>query len=106
MYRIALSKFRTSNHRLAIETGRWHKPQPIERNLRLCLTCEKLEDEYHLVAECIKYNELRNKYLPHHFINKPSMFEFCKLLSSGDTTSIKNFSVFIFKAMELHDNKM
>ena len=44
----ALCRFRTSNHRSAIETGRWHRP-PIPSNDRNCIICNKVGDEYHLI---------------------------------------------------------
>jgi hypothetical protein len=48
-------KFRTSNHKLPIECGRW---QNIERNRRLCKLCQKEEicDEFHYIMECPFFN--------------------------------------------------
>ena len=43
-WRISLTRFRTNNHKLAIETGRWNK-SPI--NERKCIFCLELEDEFH-----------------------------------------------------------
>ena len=44
-------KYRTSNHRLPIETGRWEN---ITRSERVCTLCDKnlIGDEYHYVFEC------------------------------------------------------
>ena len=52
--RRALTKLRTSNHNLAIETGRWTKT---ERQHRLCVQCNqhKVEDEMHFLFECPAY---------------------------------------------------
>ena len=36
-HRIALGRLRSSNHRLAIESGRWHKPHPSPVNERKCM---------------------------------------------------------------------
>ena len=47
-----LSCFRTSNHLLPIEMGRW---SGISREDRLCQTCETLGDEYHAVFECQEF---------------------------------------------------
>ena len=46
-----LCKFRTCNHRLPIEIGRW---QGIERQNRTCNICDKNEigDEFHYVLQC------------------------------------------------------
>ena len=45
-YKIALTRFRTSSHRLMIETGRYH--DDTRRELRICKCCNmgKIEDEY------------------------------------------------------------
>ena len=48
IFRVALSRFRVSAHRLEVETGRWHKPVAVHFNeikCRTCLNC--LEDEFH-----------------------------------------------------------
>jgi hypothetical protein len=43
---IMLCKFRTTNHRLPIEIGRW---QNIERNNRICLLCDTKPLEMHFI---------------------------------------------------------
>ena len=52
-----------SSHRLEIEAGRWARPNRISIDQRLCSTCEKLEDDYHFVLECILYKDLRKRYI-------------------------------------------
>ena len=42
-----LCRFRVSAHRLAVEVGRWHKPNKIPYNERKCQLCNTLEDEFH-----------------------------------------------------------
>jgi hypothetical protein len=46
-----LCRFRTSNHRLPIEIGRW---QSVNREHRVCNLCQgrELGDEYHYLFEC------------------------------------------------------
>ena len=44
-----LTKFRTSDHCLLIETGRYKN---IPRQQRLCNICNVLEDEYHFFLNC------------------------------------------------------
>ena len=58
-HRIALMKLRLSNHKLAIETGRYSRPfkKPAER---ICLICKiEMEDEYHFLDVCPAYQEKR-----------------------------------------------
>ena len=56
--RRALTKLRTSNHNLAIETGRWTQT---DRNDRLCTQCtqSKIEDEIHFLFDCPKHSDNR-----------------------------------------------
>lgn len=65
-----VTKFRLSNHRLAIETGR-HNKTPLE--MRFCTFCpDKIEDETHFLFECslLKTSFLRNctKMYQSHFV--------------------------------------
>ena len=63
-HRVCYSKIRISNHRFAIETGRFRK---VPRNERWCLFCKKqsdsvVEDEKHILLHCPLY-ELNRKQL-------------------------------------------
>ena len=57
-FRVAMTKLRSSSHRLEIEVGRWARPNRIPIDERKCLTCNKLEDEFHFLLECSLYNDL------------------------------------------------
>lgn len=50
-FRNILVKFRTSNHRLPIEVGRWNN---LQRHERICNLCNnnQIGDEYHYLLEC------------------------------------------------------
>ena len=58
-HRKAMTRLRISAHRLAIETGRYTKT-PIEK--RVCTTCEGqiIEDEYHFLMKCKRYDGARD----------------------------------------------
>ena len=66
-YKLVL-KFRTCNHSLPIETGRYYN---IERRFRLCQQCEQHElgDEYHYLCKCTNpvIVDARNRLLPNAF---------------------------------------
>ena len=51
-YLTALARFRTSCHRLAIETGRYHKP-PIPSEQRFCCICNtgEIDKAFHLLVK-------------------------------------------------------
>ena len=55
-----LTKLRISAHSLAIETGRYSKPNktPIEK--RICYYCKEVETEFHFIFKCSLYNAERN----------------------------------------------
>ena len=84
-------KLTSSNHKLAIETGRY---SGIDRNLRYCDLCalDILGDEYHTFFECTKPEivSLRKRFIPLHSSQQPNMFKFVKLLRSVDDIKVGN----------------
>ena len=53
--RIALTRFRLSNHNLLIEKGRHVRPR-LERSERRCFLCkDEIEDEKHFITKCPFY---------------------------------------------------
>ena len=74
-------KFRTSNHKLPIETGRYIN---IDRSDRYCEFCNSGEvgDEYHVLLEC-KSHEIvkhRREFIPRYYTERPSVFKYCELM--------------------------
>lgn len=87
---ITLCRYRTTNHKLPIETGRWND---VDRSDRICTLCNSISiaDEFHYLFNC-KYfeNERRQRIfttqmcwnienLWHHLISK--YFIICEVLS-------------------------
>ena len=62
--RIALSKFRVSNHKLPIERGRYEN---LERSERKCNVCHVLGDEFHFLFLCSIFNDERKLLLPKYY---------------------------------------
>ena len=57
--RIALTRFRLSNHNLLIEKGRHVRPR-LDRSERKCFLCkDEIEDEKHFVTKCPFYSKER-----------------------------------------------
>ncbi|MEW8548168.1 MAG: reverse transcriptase domain-containing protein, partial [Candidatus Thiodiazotropha sp.] len=54
-----LSKLRISSHDLLIERGRYFRPK-VPRENRLCMTCNKIEDEEHFMIYCSRFSMIRN----------------------------------------------
>lgn len=96
-HRAALSRFRCSAHKLAIEEGRFRN---IERNLRLCLKCNmhQVESEYHFLLVCPYYNDIRNTYLPRYYCSWPTINKFRTLMNSTPKSKLVNLAKYIYLA--------
>ena len=70
-YRTVITRWRLSNHKMAIETGRYERPM-IERDQRVCRTCLVREDEEHALFSCPLYNNIRRDH-PNIFNNMSSV---------------------------------
>lgn len=99
-YRIALTKFRTSNHRLPIERGRYAN---LPKHERLCTICDlnRVGDEFHFLLECPALSDLRHKYLPHHFSHHPDFFKYSKLMSTLNRKSLLTLGKFVTEGSKL-----
>ena len=67
-------KLLTSSHHFRIETGRWVK---LEKESRLCRVCEAVEDEYHALFFCPKYQIHRDKLLESLAMDRPQLIDAC-----------------------------
>ena len=61
-HRRVITRWRLSNHKLRIETGRYHVPF-IERRDRKCFICNVLEDEHHAIYMCPSFALIRQNYV-------------------------------------------
>ena len=73
------------------------------REQRKCTLCElnDIEDEYHFVLRCSKYQTLRDVYIKRYYSRNPSMFKLIKLLNCDKIKSLNNLTVYIIKAFKL-----
>ena len=90
-----------SSHRLQIEAGRWHRPHRIPVNERKCLDCNNVEDEFHFILECVKYTEIRNKYIKKYFWRRPNIPKFIELMTSTNATTIRNLASYVYEALRI-----
>ena len=60
-YRFVITRWRLSNHKLRIETGRYHTPY-IPREERKCFECGVLEDEKHVIYVCPAFSHIRANF--------------------------------------------
>ena len=84
--RIHISKVRLSSHLFLVERGRWGTKK-LRLEERKCEKCNVLEDEYHCLIECVRFERERRGLLPPALVNRPSMFEFVKFLKNKDNCS-------------------
>ena len=92
-----ITKFRTTNLRLPIETGRWYN---IPRENRKCnFYGNGNGDKFHILFLC--ENEivviLRNKYIPNYYRIHPSYFKLVGLLSICNAQLYKKKSIYFYK---------
>ena len=70
--RIAITKIRLSSNLFLVERGRWGVNR-IERNERLCTLCGCVEDEFHCLLECPRFDNERRDLLPAYLIEERNM---------------------------------
>ena len=110
-HRKAITKIRTSSHRLRIETGRWNN---MLREQRICENCalEKIDDENHFLFECRMHicerNELINFITSKtntSFSASPSFEDKSREIFNSDDLSILNaLGKYIKNAFEKREN--
>lgn len=59
--RNVITRWRLSNHKLRIETGRYNTP-PTPRNERKCTLCDVVEDEFHAIFICPVFHNIRLQF--------------------------------------------
>ena len=95
--RIVFTRFRLSNHKLPIETGRWNNVPRDERYCNLC-NGNHIGDEYHFILECTAVADLRYHYLPRYYCLRPYVSKFCDLMSSDSRKTLNNLCIYIREA--------
>ena len=81
-----ISKVRLSSHFFLVERGRWGTKK-LKLEERKCEICDVLEDEYHCLIECVRFERERRGLLPPTLVNGPSMFEFVKFFRKKENCS-------------------
>lgn len=91
---LPMIKFRTSNYKLPIETGRWEN-RPI--NDRKCTLCDKndIGDSFHYLLICPFFKADRIKLLHPYYHAKPNIIKYKNLLSSTNKNVLLKLSKFI-----------
>ena len=90
----ALLKYRLSNHRLPIETGRWENTPLDERKCNLC-TKQDIGDEFHYLFICNYFQAERKQFLKSYFYKRPNVIKFKELLSTDNVKDLIQLSKFV-----------
>ena len=99
--RVMISKFRTSNHKLPIQRGRYVN---ITREERKCNLCDDqiVGDEFHFIVECknLQMVDLRNQYISSYYSNTPSLNKLAELFENKGKKLFK-LAKFLKEAIKL-----
>ena len=94
-HRNLLTKFRVSNMKLPIETGRWYN---ISKEHRKCSKCSEnvIGDEFHYLSICSQPEivNLRVRYIPNYFLRNSNAETMAGMLSSLSYRVIDKFITF------------
>ena len=93
-----LTAFRTRNHRLPIEVGRWGNIPISERICHLCKS--EIGDEFHYIFKCTSFNDERKSYTKAYFRNHPNTYKMNELMNSTNTLVLKQLTCFTEKIMK------
>ena len=109
-YKIALSRFRLSNHNLLIENGRHARPR-IARKERKCFLCKNIvEDEKHFITNCPLYSKQRlilYQYIGNNSIHFDSLEtdeeKFTYIMTNENTIVMNELGKYISNAFLIRD---
>jgi len=95
---VAIAKIRLSSHIFYIERGRWG-PDRLGIEDRKCNVCNVLEDEYHCLIACPKFNNECRGLLPDCLINEPSKNKFIEYLKTISLREQKKLGLLCLKIL-------
>ena len=91
---IEFCRFRTTNHKLPIEQGRWNN---IDRNDRICTLCNSVDigDEFHYVLQCNFFENFRKLHISKFYIRHVNILKFRTLMTSENKSELIKLCKFI-----------
>ena len=98
--RIALCKFRTRCHNLAICAQRFNRNIP-DSKLK-CPLCDSNDvgDEFHYIFKCHAFDEARSQRIPRDLLYPPNALKFQQLFESSDYQVLTNLAKFASHVMD------
>lgn len=91
---ITLCRYRTTNHKLPIETGRWND---VDRSDRICTLCNSISiaDEFHYLFNCKYFENERRQMIPQRYFYHPNVLKYRELMASSNLQILHNMCRFI-----------
>lgn len=92
--RLSMFHYRTGNHRLPVETGRW-KSSFKPHNMRKCALCDTQDigDEMHYLLICPFFRSQRTNLLSEYYYVRPNIIKFKKLMNSDNSEILTKLAV-------------
>lgn len=91
---LPLLRFRSSNHRLPVETGRWINTPYEERKCQLCDNND-IGDEFHYLLLCPFFANERISLIKPYYYNRPNILKYMQLLQSKNKRLLSSLSKFV-----------
>ena len=91
---LTLVKFRTSNHYLPIETGRWNNIHVEARKCKLC-NLNDTGDEMHYLLICPYFHCQRKLNLKPYYYTKPNVLKFKQIMNVRSVKQLHKLSTYI-----------
>ena len=87
-------KFRTMNHKLPIEAGRW---QNIPSEDRLCILCNEnmIGDEYHYIMQCKYFDNERKEYIDRKYLINCNTEKFKLIMNQTQKSKLRKLCTLI-----------
>ena len=92
-YMKSMIQFRTRNHKLPVETGRWNNTPYDQRKCPLCQ--RDIGDEFHYIFVCNGFAQARKQSLKPKFIERPNVLLFEKIINTKNTSEYLKLCKFI-----------
>ena len=87
------SSFRTRNHRLEVEAGRWTGIKYDERKCNLCRV--EIGDEYHYLLTCKHLDNIRKSHTKPKYFKRPNIIKYGNLINTNNKAILTLLAKFI-----------
>lgn len=90
----SMLRFRTGNHKLPVEVGRWNDIELTDRKCQLCQT-SNIGDEFHYILECPFFRSERQNLIDPCYYRRPNTLKFKQLLATENESTLVRLAKFM-----------